>query len=234
MPPDAAAQLALPLVGVPPESGTPVVVQPKPRELTKADLKRRGWTDTAVAMFLGEPDRHRHNPLGRHNPICLFATARVLEAEMTAAFVMWKRGRDRRGERARRAAQRQAEALADRLRRWEPKIVCLPLEVVRRASVEAYNQYLDARALRGEGEVVELPPPADAASPPPFLDRIAVNYIRHRLTAYDAQLAAMVGQVGGEEASLLVKRRVFEAIAVAYPELADEAHRQLERRCGPR
>ena len=56
-----------------------------------------------------------------------------------------------------------------------------------------------------------------------------VNHIRHNLTAYDEELYEMKGKVGIGEAYILYKRKVLEAIAVAYPYLKEEVTRQINR-----
>ena len=65
---------------------------------------------------------------------------------------------------------------------------------------------------------------------PVFLDRITVNYIRHELTQYDGALVEVAGQTGIQQAVDAIRARVYEAIADAYPMLADECTRQLERK----
>ena len=54
--------------------------------------------------------------------------------------------------------------------------------------------------------------------------------MRHELTAYEAELAAVAGRVGVHEAYAEIKRLVYGAIGVAYPWLASEARRQLAQK----
>jgi len=65
---------------------------------------------------------------------------------------------------------------------------------------------------------------------PEFLDRITVNHLRHELSSYEAELAALFGKTGRAEATAVIRKRVYRAIADAYPELAAECGRQLTRR----
>jgi hypothetical protein len=68
-----------------------------------------------------------------------------------------------------------------------------------------------------------------------FLDRICVNYLRHRFSPYDDALTQIKGQVGAPEAKTLLRIRVYEAIAKTYPELEYECYRQrIERKARDR
>ena len=94
-----------------------------------------------------------------------------------------------------------------------------PEHCVRRAAIEAYNEW------HGNGDGAAKDAPAE------FLERITVNFIRHNLTAYDRALEEVAGRVGIASAvqskDLLSHRR---AIGESYPALADECSRQLMRR----
>ncbi len=67
---------------------------------------------------------------------------------------------------------------------------------------------------------------ASESSDAEFLERICVNYLRHCLTDYEAELEAIVGRVGAREASRNVKVKVLDAIAGQYEWLRDECSRQ--------
>ena len=56
--------------------------------------------------------------------------------------------------------------------------------------------------------------------------RWAVNYIRHSLTTYDADLYENKGRVGKDEAYQMYRSAVLDKIAEAYPFLAEECARQ--------
>jgi hypothetical protein len=71
---------------------------------------------------------------------------------------------------------------------------------------------------------------ASANDDPAFLERITVNFIRHKLTRYDHELERLAGKVGVRRAVRVIRRRVYEAIAQAYPQYAAECRRQWRRR----
>jgi hypothetical protein len=61
----------------------------------------------------------------------------------------------------------------------------------------------------------------DRDVPPDAAERLAVNYLRHELTAYDDHLAALYRRVGKDAACDAINEKVYEAISRAYPELAN-------------
>ena len=69
---------------------------------------------------------------------------------------------------------------------------------------------------------------ATPASDPAFLQRISVNFLRHCLSDYDCELAAIIGKVGVREGHAEINRKAYKAIATAYPTLTTECQRQLE------
>lgn len=66
-----------------------IITQVAPRKrshLAASDLKARGWTDTSIRDFLGEPDEMRPNPhYRRAAPMRLFDFGRIEAAEATPA-----------------------------------------------------------------------------------------------------------------------------------------------------
>lgn len=190
--------------------------------LRRSQLQERGWTPAMIRDLLGEPDEHRDNPVYKSQPpMALYSLNRVEAVEATSAFqVRASKGRQRSTVGKRGAAARRKETLA-----WAEAVqIRVPLEeAVAEKAVAAYNARKAARA-RDDWE------PATLDSGEAFLQRITVNYIRHRLTDYDGLLVAKYGAVGVEEARHLIRRRVYGAIAATYPALADECQRQWAKR----
>ena len=89
---------------------------------------------------------------------------------------------------------------------------------------QACAHFNDWQSVRERWDAQEATP----ASNPSFLERISVNYLRHRLSAYEQELARLFGKVGVREAYLEVNDQVYEAIATTYPTLAAECARQLQ------
>ena len=98
-----------------------------------------------------------------------------------------------------------------------------PLERVRRDAIAHYNE-------RARGADRDVRAGEDAGEG--FLDRITVNYLRHAHSRYDAVLDRAATEVEGLARSanrVEVRRQVMTEIAAAYPELADECQRQMDR-----
>jgi hypothetical protein len=89
--------------------------------------------------------------------------------------------------------------------------------VLRERAIAAYNAANDWRW-------------ASAGDDPAFLKRITVNYIRHNLTRYDRELEDLAGKVGVRKAVMVIRRRVYDAIARVYPRYAAECERQWRGR----
>ena len=51
--------------------------------LTKSRLKDRGWTESLINKFLGEPDLTKDNPMYRcAAPMCLYSLKRIEQVEL--------------------------------------------------------------------------------------------------------------------------------------------------------
>lgn len=68
--------------------------------------------------------------------------------------------------------------------------------------------------------------PLAPGSDPAFIERITVDHLWHDLAEYDQALGDQYGHLGGEAAKDRIRERVYEAIARAYPYLAQECRRQ--------
>jgi hypothetical protein len=182
------------------------------------DLKARGWTATLVARTLGTPDKLARNRRSRKAaPMRLYALARVETAEARPEFAeAMARTAERRRAAAKAVATKKAALL--RLVSAMPPVAIEPLAIgeVRRLARDQYQTRNGASIC------------ADASRQ--FLDRIAVNYIRHQMTSYDERLEEIAGRTGITEAITLVRQKIYSAIADAYPELSDECANQQERR----
>jgi len=185
--------------------------------LIAGDLKKdRGWTDTHIKTFLPEPDKLARNPFSRKAaPMKLYALERVLDVEATPEFRKAREASRTRQLAARERAlakKKEAVAVAEALPlRINPE----PWPVVQQNAIEHFNR----RLRRGQS-------PASLKTVTHRLDRLTVNYLRHQQTSYETELQAFKGVTGVGEAYLVVRRRILDLIAEAYPALADECERQ--------
>jgi hypothetical protein len=98
----------------------------------------------------------------------------------------------------------------------------LPLDDAKQKACDHYNQRQMERE-RWDDDWRE----AMLNSESKFLQRITVNYLRHRLSRYERDLEEIFGKVGVREAYQQINQKVYTAIAVSYPELKAECERQL-------
>lgn len=184
-----------------------------------AALKGRGWSESLVRKLLGDPDENACNP----HFICaapqrLYLRTRVKKVEASAAFkAEIAKVRKRRRKAKRVSKERRRKFLEEVSTNIKFKVPVLEeAELIRRAC-DHYNA--------SDSEFLASP-----KSSQEFLDRICVNYLRHCLTDYDEQLDKLRGQVGVDEARLIVQEAVYYAIWESYPHLTEECDRQLKRR----
>lgn len=197
--------------------------------LTKAGLKARGWTEKAIATFLGPCDREAKNPVFRSAaPAKLYRTSRVEAAEQSAAYQAFVAGNAGRRGGARKAVATKRDRLLQELATWQIVLRPKPYETVVDAAIRAYNRFHED-LYYDRGHEYE---PASRDSSPEFLQRITVNHLRHNLSNYEARLDALFGRVGKQEAYRILNAKIYERIAAEYPMLKEECERQLRRKNG--
>jgi hypothetical protein len=190
-----------------------------PQLNTKALIDVRGWTRTGIKKFLGAPYRtercHRENE-GDYVVYWYLKTS-VVAVEATPEFKAFQAKRAARSEAARKGVSAKYEKTMDFVYKLDIQVPQLDRENLVRRACEFYNAHANERG----------PDPASAAidSDPAFLARIMVDYIRQNLTDYEAALHAQFGRVGVEDAVEAIRKKVYAAIAEAYPDLARECSR---------
>lgn len=192
---------------------------PKQNDLiTLAALRDRGWTPAMVKNFLGAPDQTKQNPhYASAAPMKLYALSRVEAVEATEEFRAARDLACRRQATAKAAAKRRADELLAAIDSMPVNVKRLDAEKLLSAAIDNYNSL--PRTIRRDGW-------ANRNSPPDFLARIQVNFIRHCLTTYELELDRVYSEVGAPRARRRIKKKVLQAIAEAYPSLADECDRQ--------
>jgi hypothetical protein len=180
-------------------------------------LERAGWTATLVSRLLGEPDQ-RKKVHGITNPLSLYAVTRIEQAEATADFAQSQEGIAKRKIAA-------AKAVSTKTANLMAAIEAMPVEVKQLRFVDVKRLAIDSYNMRSRGDSF-----ATNVDDPAFLDRITVNFIRHELSKYDTALWEVAGKTGVAHAVVKIRRRVYSAIAQAYPALSAECERQIEAR----
>lgn len=175
--------------------------------LSAAGLRIRGWTTGMIRRLLGEPDLRRANPYVRTAPPTrLYRVERVEAAERSEEFRAISAVAARRSTAVRKAAsRRRREVLA--------RIAAEPIDVPVLTPDRLTALAVEHRDRRG-------------GPPGPSLDRWKVDYLRHRQDRHDDLLDQLSDRAGRAAAERLLRRRVYAAIAQAYPDLAQECARR--------
>ncbi len=201
----------------------------EPELLNKPDLRARGWTDTGIRRFLGDPDATRENTWIRSGaPMKLWALGPVEAIEASADWAAWLQGSQLHRE--------GSQADADRHRaegRAMGEAVLIEVEQVdlddaRECAIWSYNERTVQKA--GKYPFHADRHEASTDSDPEFLNRITVNFLRYERTSYDVIGEKLFRLVGRYEAQELLCERVLGVIAAEYPALAGECFRQLDAR----
>jgi hypothetical protein len=210
--------------------------EPKPEEPPEyfyySTLIKRGWTRSQIKSLLGQHDKEGKNPHYRSGPPSrLFLRTRVIEAEQANTFKSAQTDREKRSEAAVRAVETKRKKIQETFESLSITLPRLSQEELVKHAVYNRNAHIPDWKIEQEEtrlcRVEDLRPWSEAD---PFRDRICVNYLRHSATSYDRLLRMIEGRVGKDEARQILRRKVYTAIAEAYPYLKDEAERQIERR----
>ncbi|UGY90749.1 hypothetical protein [Streptomyces gobiensis] len=180
-------------------------------------LLARGWSPGLIRELLGEPDRSQ--------PVVLYLTPRVEEAERDGAFQRARELSVRRSAALRRAATRRRQSALEAIRTVPLELPRLSPDELARRAVEHRNLLDAQRACNHWGHT---PAPASVESTlPAVLVRWKVDYLRHLLARHRVLLEALPPGASRPEGTRLLRERTYAAIAAAYPELALECRRQL-------
>ena len=199
----------------------------KPQHLIARTLKERGWTATMITRFLDPPDKLAVNPNYKSGPpMKLYELGRVEQAEKTEEFKAAKERGAKRSAIAKKVTDAKRDRLITEVEGFSVSVRQMERQALTKAAITHYNQRLALRSFE-RGDIGEM---ATKNSPAAFIERITVNYVRHMRTKYDRNLETLFGKIGKEDAIAVIRRRIYGAIAEAYPDLAGECARQLADR----
>lgn len=193
--------------------------------LNKKQLAERGWSPTLIKNFLGEPDYIQ--PLGKYCEEHRYFLPRIEKTEKLDDFKTAQEKYLARRNAGTQAAKTQSEKRIEAARTMIIRVRRLPEDEVLQRAIDHFNSRRFRRYTDDWDDAPYESPAADEDSDQYFLQRITVNYIRHNLTSYDHHLFKQRGRIGGDEAVPIIRRRVFEEIACAYPHLEEECWRQM-------
>ena len=174
---------------------------------TASGLRQRGWTEKAVANWLGKPDMLRTNPHYKSGPeMRLYDLQRVIKVEATEEWQSWQASRQSTRDAAARAVETKRDRLLDYVAELEVTVPFFAKDELVRRACDHYNDrnYLSDKFL------------ASSTSDEAFLSRICVNYLRHELTCYETELDRIYGKVGVHDARNILRIRIYKAIKKKY------------------
>jgi len=184
---------------------------------SKKQLKERGWSESKIKEWLGEPDKLIKNPIfASAAPMQLYLASRVKRQEKNKRFKEWleksRIKREKLSKKLKEVNERKRQELIDYINSLEIKIPTMPLKKLREKAVEHYNWLWQVE--RGQWDKF-----ATINDDEKFLNRICVNYLRHEHEYYESEIARMFGKVGKDEGYSLLKKRINEEIFKIYPKL---------------
>lgn len=183
-------------------------------------LKSRGWTDKLINLFLPLPDKTLQNPNYRRAPdMRLYFIEKVLEIESSEEFIIQKEITELRKNSAKKAVKTKTDKIIEAANQFTVVLEPIELDKIYDLAIQSYN---DFNLCKGNYDSW-----ASIDSDKEFLNRITVNYLRHNSTPYENRLDDNFGLVGKREAYIIIKNKVLLAIANTYPELKQEAERQM-------
>ena len=190
--------------------------------LTLRSVKERGWTASLIERFLGDPDAEAPNPrYPKAAPMKLYNLSRVEQAERSPEWLAATTALANRRAGAAKAVETKRAKLMECIEAMAVTVTVVSGKDLLKRAINSYNDRQFAFDRDGY---------ADESSDSEFLERIQVNHIRHHLTSYDLALEEAAGQVGVMEAVRLIRKKIYTAIADAYPQFSEECGRQLQYR----
>ncbi|GGY35977.1 hypothetical protein [Streptomyces tanashiensis] len=190
-------------------------------------VRGRGWTDAMVRDLLGTPDVQGRDPRRWSlAPVRLYLLARVETVERTPEFAETAALCRARASASGVHAERRRAAVLSAIRAEPIEVPRLPRPELERRAVR-HRHLLGARSPGPRREGAPPGAPAPAPAPAGALVRWQVSYLRHALSRYEALLDGLYGESGRGEAERLLRQRLYEAIAAAYPALARECRRRI-------
>jgi hypothetical protein len=174
-------------------------------------LKREGWSDKAVKLFLPNHDKEVVNPYYKSSPPSkLYELSKVELAEETNEFKFFVDKNKSRKLGASKATETKREKI---LKYISEIIITVPDIEKSQLLKDSVNHYNNWKSNKNYDSYDRL---ATIDSDEHFLKRITTNYLRHNLTSYEKELDRIFGKVGTNEAYTILKERINAAIVEKY------------------
>lgn len=193
-------------------------LKPDDNYITKTAVLKRGWTASLLNKFIPAPHSIKPNYMYHSAaPIKLYRIETIDAIEQSDEFKKLAVKAQKRKQAAVKAVKTKKDKLAKAVESMTFKVPVFSTNELLDRAVAAYNEnQIDI----GKDNY------ASKKSDKLFLQRIMVNYIRHELTSYDAQLIKIFGKVGTDNAYVDIRKKVLDKISETYPHLRKECERQ--------
>ncbi len=183
--------------------------------ITKAEVKRRGWTDKVIDMWLTIDHEVPNHMYKNAFPIKLYRLDDVEKIENTKEFKEWFDKKKKRAVSYEKAVETKREKTFNLCLNIIRQIIPpkrLSLERIKRKAIESYNNWHQL-------DVYDYDYVTDKNADTEFLNRICTNYIRHNMMLfYDEDTFASKGKVGTRAYYFTYKKAVMRIIFGVYPE----------------
>lgn len=190
----------------------------EPLMLNLKQLKEKGWTESAIKKFLGEPDKTKVNPYYKKaSPMKLYSLEKIEKLESSEAWQNWynqslekrKKLSDIQTAIIEKKRQTLISEAISQLETWFPSNKPAPIDVIN----EWYDHTLNFLNSRGKYiEASELNFPNLKELDEETLARWTDNFLRHNYTNYDYLCDWLDNQIGKKEAYQELRSAVDRAI----------------------
>ena len=192
--------------------------------ITQTAVKSLGFTDKLIKELLPEPKLVTNPHYKSAAPMKLWEISDVEEAMKNPVFQESLKKREKYKASAEKAVATKKAKLKEKTDRFLESIQIeqMDLDVLRKAAIEAKQGWYNYKfSIHCDGE-----PQSAYDADEGTVIRWMVNYVRHEMTSYDAQLYHMKGKVGIHDMYGEIHDVILDKIAGIYPELSQECERQ--------
>lgn len=188
------------------------------KHIATATIKKdRGWTELLIRRFLKAPDLIVDNPHYKSaSPMRLYLIEKIEAIEATPEFKIMMESANGRKKKANQAVDTKRNKILAYVSNLKIDVPEMPEDELRKKAVKSYNDFKEQRAMERDDFEFE---PATVDADDAFLNRISLNYLRHRCTRYEKELNQIFGKVGVDDAYVILKEKINNSILEKYPYL---------------
>lgn len=199
-------------------------IEKKPAYLCKSQVKKLGFSEKMVKELLPEPEERPNPHYRKAAPMKVWPTEVIQTVMRTSEYEEAHQAYAVRSAAARKPYERKCEETQELLQELVEgiRVKVIPLDELEKRAVRHRQRWHDANRPYEDFNAEEA---GDRTR-----NRWMVNYLRHKLTPYEAQLRRVQGRSGNEGAYYRIFAAVLDAIADAYPTLREECERQKSKK----